>query len=217
MVGKEIYELRDAQKCCKTRIMPQPILSLDDTTAIKVDRILEQAANIVNDNDLNEVVNLIEKRLLEEDYTSMNLAAALLEMSTGEDNEDITESGRTTRPLGDLGNYGYGGRDGGHGNRSGGRRDSSRRDSGCDNGRSDMAQLFINIRKNQDVRPGDTLGTIIGEPDMSGKMVRSISIHDKYIFAEVPRENADAILDVTKSVRIKGKGVHMEKVSDRGR
>ena len=217
VVGKEVYKLRDIQRYCKTKIVPQPIPSLNDITAIKVDKILEQVADIINDNDLSEMVNLIEKKLLEEDYTSMDLAAALLKMSMGEDNEDIIENGRTARSLDDLDNYGYGGRDGGRGGRSGGRGNSSRRDSGRDGGRDDMARLFINIGKNQNVRPGDILGAIAGESGMPGKMVGSIDMYDKYTFVEVPRENADAILDVMKNVKIKGKSVHMEKANGKGR
>ena len=217
VVGKEVYKLRDIQRYCKTKIVPQPIPSLNDITAIKVDKILEQVADIINDNDLSEMVNLIEKKLLEEDYTSMDLAAALLTMSMGEDNEDIIENGRTARSLDDLDNYGYGGRDGGRGGRSGGRGNSSRRDNGRDGGRDDMARLFINIGKNQNVRPGDILGAIAGESGMPGKMVGSIDMYDKYTFVEVPRENADAILDVMKNVKIKGKSVHMEKANGKGR
>ena len=217
VVGKEVYKLRDIQRYCKTKIVPQPIPSLNDITAIKVDKILEQVADIINDNDLSEMVNLIEKKLLEEDYTSMDLAAALLKMSMGEDNEDIIENGRTARSLDDLDNYGYGGRDGGRGGRSGGRGNSSRRDSGRDGGRDDMARLFINIGKNQNVRPGDILGAIAGESGMPGKMVGSIDMYDKYTFVEVPRENADAILDVMKNVKIKGKSVHMDKANGKGR
>ena len=80
-----------------------------------------------------------------------------------------------------------------------------------------MARLFINIGKNQNVRPGDILGAIAGESGMPGKMVGSIDMYDKYTFVEVPRENADAILDVMKNVKIKGKSVHMEKANGKGR
>ena len=110
-VGKEVYKLRDIQRYCKTKIIPQSIPSLNDITAIKVDKILEQVADIMNDNDLSEMINLIEKKILEEDYTSLDLAAALLKMSMGEDNEDIIDNSRPARSLDDLDNYG--GRDGG--------------------------------------------------------------------------------------------------------
>jgi len=76
-----------------------------------------------------------------------------------------------------------------------------------------MARLFINIGKNQNVKPGDILGAIAGESGMPGKMVGSIDMYDKYTFVEVPRENADAVLKAMKDVKIKGKNIHMEKAN----
>lgn len=222
VVGKDVYKLRDIQRYCKTKIIPQAIPSLNDITAIKVDKTLESVANLIGDIDLSEMVNIIEKKLMEEDYTSLDLAAALLKMMMGDDNEDIIDS-REPRSLDDLGSsYGsYGGGRSGNGRGrsgnggSGGRggRYEGGRGSRYESGREDMARLFINIGKNQNVKPGDILGAIAGESGMPGKMVGSIDMYDKYTFVEVPRENADVVLDAMKDVKIKGKNIHMEKAS----
>ena len=154
---------------------------------------------------MNRLIDIIEKKVLEEDYTTLDLAAGLLRMIMGEDNEDIIEDSRPLRSLDDLGDYrdrnsgrGRGVRSGGRGGRSGG---------------DDMARLFINIGKNQNVKPGDILGAIAGESGMPGKMVGSIDMYDKYTFVEVPREQADMVLQAMKDVRIKGKNIHMEKAN----
>ncbi len=214
VVGKEVYKLRDIQRYCKTKIVPQAIPSLNDVTAIKVDKVLESVADTINDTDLSKMVNIIEKKLLEEDYTSLDLAAALLKMMLGEENEDIIDA-REPRSLDDLDNYGSTGRGrgrsgSGSGNSRGGRYDSS-------SSREDVARLFINIGKNQNVKPGDILGAIAGESGMPGRMVGSIDMYDKYTFVEVPRENADAVLKAMKDVKIKGKNIHMEKANGKGR
>ncbi len=214
VVGKEVYKLRDIQRYCKTKIIPQAIPSLNDVTAIKVDKILENVAGTIGDTDLSKMVNIIEKKLLEEDYTSLDLAAALLRMMMGEENEDIIDT-REPRSLDNLENL-YGG---------GSRGRSSRNGNGSGNGRAgrydssreDMARLFINIGKNQNVKPGDILGAIAGESGMPGKMVGSIDMYDKYTFVEVPRESADAVLQAMKDVKIKGKNIHMEKANGKGR
>ena len=205
VVGKEVYKLRVIQRYCKTKIVPQPIPSIDDVTEIKADKILCQAEELLQDSDMNRLIDIIEKKVLEEDYTTLDLAAGLLRMIMGEDNEDIIEDSRPLRSLDDLGDYrdrnsgrGRGGRSGGRGGRSGG---------------DDMARLFINIGKNQNVKPGDILGAIAGESGMPGKMVGSIDMYDKYTFVEVPREQADVVLQAMKDVRIKGKNIHMEKAN----
>ena len=213
VVGKEVYKLRDIQRYCKTKIVPQAIPSLNDVTAIKVDKILEGVASTIGDSDLSKTVNIIEKKLLEEDYTSLDLAAALLKMMMGEENEDIIDT-RQPRSLDELEGFGGGNRGRGRSSSNsrggnGGRYDSSTRE--------DMARLFINIGKNQNVKPGDILGAIAGESGMPGKMVGSIDMYDKYTFVEVPRESADAVLTAMKDVKIKGKNIHMEKANGKSR
>ena len=106
VMGKEVYKLRDIQRYCKTKIIPQAIPSLNDITEIKVEKILDQVQEVLNDTDLTKMVNIIEKKLMEEDYTSMDLAAALLRMSMGDESEDIIDSFETARSLDELDSFG---------------------------------------------------------------------------------------------------------------
>ena len=200
VVGKEVYKLREIQRYCKTRIIPQAIPSLDDVTSIKADKILDQVGEVLQDSDLSKVIDIVEKRVLEEDYTTLDLAAALLKMMMGEEGEELLEENRPLRELEDL-------------------EDESRRSRGGRNGRGsrgrneDVARLFINIGKNQGIRPGDILGAIAGESGMPGRMVGSIDMFDNYTFVEVPREHADVVLKAMRGAKIKGKNVHMEKAN----
>ncbi len=107
-VGKEVYKLRDIQRYCRTRILPQAIPSLNDITAIKAEKILEQVKEVMEETDLTRMVHLVEQKVLEEDYTTLDVAAALLKLAMGEENEDIDDSGRPARSLDDLDRYGYG-------------------------------------------------------------------------------------------------------------
>ena len=100
VVGREVYKLRDIQRYCKTRIIPQAIPSLNDITEIKVEKILDQVEEVMNDSDLSKMVGIIEKKLMEEEYTSLDLAAALLKMNMGEDSEDIIECSEPQRRYG---------------------------------------------------------------------------------------------------------------------
>lgn len=200
VVGKEVYKLREIQRYCKTRIIPQAIPSLDDVASIKADKILDQVGEVLQDSDLSKVIDIVEKRVLEEDYTTLDLAAALLKMMMGEEGEELLEENRPLRELEDL-------------------EDESRRSRGGRNGRGsrgrneDVARLFINIGKNQGIRPGDILGAIAGESGMPGRMVGSIDMFDNYTFVEVPREHADVVLQAMRGAKIKGKNVHMEKAN----
>lgn len=209
VVGKEVYKLRDIQRYCKTKIIPQAIPSLDDITAIKAEKIMEQVKELLAGTDLTGMIHIVEQKLVEEDYTSLDVAAALLKLAMGEENEDIADSGRLARSLDELDRYGWDRKDRGRGNgnrggRSGGRDRDGRPD------RSDMVRLFVNIGKNQNVRPGDILGAIAGEAGIPGRMVGSIDMYDKYTFVEVPSDNAREVMKAMKNVKIKGKSVRME-------
>ena len=211
-VGKEVYKLRDIQRYCRTRILPQAIPSLNDITAIKAEKILEQVKEVMEETDLTRMVHLVEQKVLEEDYTTLDVAAALLKLAMGEENEDIDDSGRPARSLDDLDRYGYGRREG-RGSRDSGR-SAGRRGRNGGRGRREgaagMARLFLNIGKDQNVRPADILGAIAGESGISGKMVGSIDMYDKYTFVEVPEDAAEQVMNAMARAKIRGRNVHME-------
>ena len=207
-VGKEVYKLRDIQRYCRTRILPQAIPSLNDITAIKAEKILEQVKEVMEETDLTRMVHLVEQKVLEEDYTTLDVAAALLKLAMGEENEDIDDSGRPARSLDDLDRYGYGRREG-RGGRSAGRRGRNG-GRGRREGAAGMARLVLNIGKDQNVRPADILGAIAGESGISGKMVGSIDMYDKYTFVEVPEDAAEQVMNAMARAKIRGRNVHME-------
>ena len=224
VVGKEVYKMRDIQRYCKTRIIPQAIPSLNDITSIKVDKILDQVRETIESQELDDMIDVIEMKLIEEDYTAMDLAAALLKIVVGDENEEIAESSRPARSLDDLDSWG------GRGSKDKGRRgrnDASGRGKGrrvkasekvydyiAGEGNS-MARLFLNIGKAQKVTPGDILGAVAGESNIPGKVVGSIDMYDGYTFVEVPDEYADTVIQSMKNARIKGKGVHAERANGR--
>ena len=218
VVGKEVYKLRDIQRYCKTKIIPQAIPSLNDITEIKADKILDQVQDILNDADLTKIVNIIEKKLMEDDYTSLDLAAALLKMSMGDDNEDIIDNYMPARSLDDLDSYGRNsrGRDRGRNNsRRKGATDRAAVDYVLNGGEERMARLFITIGKSQRVTPGDILGAVAGESGIPGRLVGSIDMYDGYTFVDVPAEYAEDVLNAMSHARIKGKHIHVEKANSK--
>jgi ATP-dependent RNA helicase DeaD len=80
-------------------------------------------------------------------------------------------------------------------------------DTGAEPG---MVRLFINVGKKDKVRPGDVVGAIAGETKMSGKLIGTVDIYDKYTFVEVPRENAREVLTIMRNNQIKGRPIVIE-------
>lgn len=181
VVGKEVYKLRDIQRYCKTKIYARPIPSLHDVTNTRCDKILERAKELISESNIKDMIEVISEHLDNEDYTSIELAAALLKMSIGMDEEKAKET-FTDADLDSTGAEEEG-----------------------------MVRLFINIGKKQKVRPGDILGAVAGESKMPGKLVGCIDMFDNYTFVEVPREYAKDVLHaMTNDVKIKGKTVSVE-------
>ncbi len=226
VVGREVYKMRDIQRYCKTRIIPQAIPSLNDITSIKVDKILDQVRDTIENQDLDEMIDVIEMKMIEEDYTAMELAAALLRIIMGDENEDIAESSRPARSLDELDTYRSRGNDRDRKSRRG-REELSGRGRGRKTRASEkvydyisgegatMARLFLNIGKTQNVTPGDILGAVAGESGIPGRTVGSIDMYDGYTFVEVPDEYADMVIRSMKNAKIRGKNVHAERANER--
>lgn len=226
VVGREVYKLRDIQRYCKTKILPQAIPSLDDITEIKAEKVLGQAKEIIEDMDLSRLIRIVEKKLLEEDYTSLDLAAALLRLNMGEENQDIIDDYREARSLDELDWHGRGGRSsknyaGRESGRSYGKRrlggdTEMHREHGRRNRAAEMATLFLNVGKDQHVKSGDILGAVAGESGIPGKWIGSIDMYDKYTFVEVPKDCAEEVLECMKRAKIRGKSVKAERANRRG-
>ena len=227
VVGRDIYKLREIQKYCRTTILPQPVPTLDDISQIRVDRVLEEAARVIEENpDIQkETEELINRFIFDHDSSSMELAAALLKMRLGseaDETEDEFADFATPRLLSELdkkegrGRRGEGRADrGGRGGRRGESRGEGRRERDHRHDDDDMVRLFINVGRKARITPGDLVGAIAGESGISGRMVGAIDIYDSYSFVDVDRRNAEKVLKAMKNVHIKGLSVHMEKALGR--
>lgn len=177
VVGREVYKLKDIMRYCKTKVTMRKVPSLNDVANTKMNKIFDEIAQIIEDEDLSSISRMIEERIYDEDYTAMDMAAALIKMMMGtNDNVELLD-------YGEFGNTGA--KDG-------------------------MVRLFINIGKSQKAKPGDILGAIAGESGISGKLVGTIDMYDKYTFVEVPEEHAREVLMAMKNTKIKGKSISIE-------
>ena len=91
--GKEVYKLKDIERYCKTKILAKPVPSLDDVKNTKLDNMLDKIRQTIEEGGLTDMVNLVEEHVNQEEYTSMDMAAALLKMLIGDtlDREDEVE------------------------------------------------------------------------------------------------------------------------------
>lgn len=91
--GKEVYKLKNIERYCKTKILAKPVPSLDDVKNTKLDNMFDKIRQTIEEGGLTDMVNLVEEHVNQEEYTSMDMAAALLKMLIGDtlDREDEVE------------------------------------------------------------------------------------------------------------------------------
>ncbi len=89
VVGREIYKIRDIERSCKTKIKARTVPSAADITAAKSEKILNEALDVMHENDLSQMIRLIEQKLNDEDCTAMELAAAFLKQQMGEEIKEM--------------------------------------------------------------------------------------------------------------------------------
>ena len=166
-----------------------------------------------------KLFDILDKRIFEDEVSSMDLAAALLALLMGEGaaREDDLSDKKVPCALDDL--EGRRGERRDHGERVSGRgrfdgkKLKVRKRGGKEHPDDDMVRLFINIGKKQHVKPGDILGAIAGEAGISGRLVGAIDLGESFSFVDVDRKNADKVMRAMKNVKIRGLNVHMEKAN----
>ena len=87
VTGKEMYRIRQIQRFTKTKIIAQKVPSVSDVEAIRTNLLLEKVKGVIDAGHLGKCSNLVEK-LIQEDYTSLEVAAALLKMMIDETSKE---------------------------------------------------------------------------------------------------------------------------------
>ncbi len=205
VAGRDIYKLRDIQRYTKVSIKRIPVPSLADVENVKISSFMEKLKEKLKQDTFEKYITKIES-LITDNITSVDVAAALFEMMIEAENdkqhEDIDLNVNSfERDFSKRGRNDRNGRN--ERTKFGGRRHGAAEEG--------MTRLFINVGKNKKVRPGDFVGAIAGETGMNGNMVGSIDIYDKFTFVEVPKQNAQQVIDALNNSNIKGNRVTVEK------
>ncbi len=183
VVGKEIYKLRDIMRYTKAKVVQKKLPTLSDIEASKTRNFVEKIKAVIEEGHLAKYINIAET-MMNEDFNSLDIAAALMKMhlsDSGSDESDVTDD------LNFESSYSGGGNSG------------------------DIVTLFINVGKNNKIRAKDIVGALAGETGISGKQIGNIEIFDDYSLVDVPKEYAKDIIQIMKSHKIKGNKVNIER------
>jgi ATP-dependent RNA helicase DeaD len=79
-----------------------------------------------------------------------------------------------------------------------------------------MVRLFIDVGRNQGVRPADIVGAIANEADVPGRAIGAIDIYDRFTFVEVPSEYREAVLVGMSGASIRNREVNVSAAAPPG-
>ena len=79
--------------------------------------------------------------------------------------------------------------------------------SGAERG---MVRLFVNVGRDNNIKPEDIVRTFAGEADIPGNMIGLIKIHSNFSFVEIPEELAERVVSAMHGNRLKGLKINVE-------
>jgi ATP-dependent RNA helicase DeaD len=83
-------------------------------------------------------------------------------------------------------------------------------DPGSDLAEPGMTRLFLNVGRNEGVRPADVVGAIAGEAGIPGRTIGAIDLYDTYAFVEVPQEVGKRVVEALNRATLRGHPVRAE-------
>ena len=79
--------------------------------------------------------------------------------------------------------------------------------SGAEKG---MVRLFVNVGRDNNIRPEDIVRSFAGEADIPGNAIGLIKIQSNFSFVEVPEDLAERVISAMHGNRIKGMRINVE-------
>ncbi|MBN2899819.1 MAG: DEAD/DEAH box helicase [Clostridia bacterium] len=201
VTGKDFYLLKNIMRYTKKNMQRHQIPTIQDIEVLKKDAFIMEVKALMDGGGLNPYIAIVEE-LMEENYTSVEIAAAMVkkELEISKERQiDLTpvqnqdKESRKTREKG---------------------RGRTPKDKDKD---KDMVRLFVNIGSQKKVRVNDLVGAIAGEANIPGKALGSIDIFDTFSFVDVPSKYVDKVVRVMDGNSVKGTKVSCEVANDKSK
>jgi ATP-dependent RNA helicase DeaD len=180
------------QRVIGTSIQRLRLPTIADVVARRTEAFKETIRETIAQGGLESYLVVAEE--LGEDYSPTDLAAAAFKMLLGAP-PDETEDKLAIEP--DI-------RQDREPQQGGGGRRRRDREFGPERG---MTRLYIDVGRDDGVRPADLVGAIANEAGISGQSIGAIELFDKFAFVEVPNNVSDRVLQALKRTRIRNRKV----------
>jgi ATP-dependent RNA helicase DeaD len=195
--------LRTIERATGATIQRLRLPTISDVIARRRESFKETLRETIEQGGL-EAYSIMAEDLAEE-FSPTDLAAAAFKLLLGQPLDASDDALAAAEP--DLENRDRPmrrdvGRDGGRD--YGGREYGGRRDFGPERG---MTRLFLDIGRDDGVRPADIVGAIANEAGLPGRAIGAIELFERFAFVEVPEPHAAKIIRALKNTTIRGRRI----------
>jgi ATP-dependent RNA helicase DeaD len=185
VTGKEINSIKEIRKFTNAHIVRKDIPSEVDIKEIKSNNFLNRVKQTIDSEQLSEYIHKIEY-LLSEDYTTLDLAAAMLKIHLESNDLNGTSMQQDVRTK-----------------RNGFNDFSSIQKNG-------MVRLFLNIGNKHKLTPGDILNVICTESSIDKSDIGRIDILENFTFFDIRSDIVESVIPALKDVHYKGRKFNVE-------
>ena len=91
ITGREIFKIREIERICHTTIKERKIPAPKDIVRVKAGKLFATAMGVMEEKDLTSIKERILETATENNFEILELAAALMQMSIGDEPEEIKE------------------------------------------------------------------------------------------------------------------------------
>ena len=217
------------EKTTKQSIEQMPIPSISEMNESRLVRFKESVIEAIKDDSIQSLIPIIETIKAETEADPEVLMAALAKIAQGDeplllkegDRPDLNaKPERRERSERDFGGRERGGRDRGRGGERGDRggrggergerrpRERTTPDAG-------MKRFRIDVGHVHHVKPGNIVGAIANEADISSKNIGAIEIYDTYSTVDLPAGMPAETRDQLQGTRVAGQRLSLREWSDK--
>ncbi len=87
--GREMYKLREIEKICHTRIEERRVPNAKEITRAKSQKVFAEVIDIIENDDISSVLEYVNQKIDEGEYTAEQLAAGFMKLKMGSDIQDL--------------------------------------------------------------------------------------------------------------------------------
>lgn len=213
---REMRMLRTIERATRKPIEQMKMPSTDDINQIRVERFKEKIIEATKAPNLEFFRKLVTEMQHDNELDTAEIAAALAHLYQGDQPlllEDRPQRQPRERKERD-GDYGKRGRDD---RGRDGRKGREGRESGRNGGRDENMETFrIEVGRNDGVKPGDIVGAIANEADISSKFIGHIKLHDDFSTVDLPAGMPKEVFDTLSKTWVCQKQLRITKSEDSG-